>query len=79
MYAFIYEREGEIWMNLKCMPMQADFLRSVYKSVIPGFHSNKKHWNTDILNGDVPNDKIIDMNKHSFELTKTKNKKESKI
>ncbi len=51
-------------VNLKCEPELADLLRSKYKAIVPGFHMNKKHWNTVVLNGSVPETELqflIDM------------------
>ena len=39
------------WMNLKCDPDEASALRDIFKSVIPGYHMNKRLWNTIILDG----------------------------
>ncbi len=41
-------------VNLKCEPELADLLRGKYKAITAGYHMNKKHWNTIILNGSVP-------------------------
>ena len=57
-------------LNLKCEPMNADFLRSVYKGVVPAYHMNKIHWNSVILGSDVPDDEIKRMIDDSFYLTK---------
>ena len=62
-------------INLKCEPIQADFFRGVYEGVIPGYHMNKTHWNTVYLDSDVPENEVISMINHSFELTKPKRKK----
>lgn len=62
-------------INLKCEPMEADFLRQMYKGVIPGYHMNKKHWNTVYLDSDVPECEIMQMVYNSYMLTKPKRKK----
>lgn len=72
MFALICERNDTLFINLKCEPMRADFLRHVYKSVTPGWHMNKVHWNTVTMGGDVPLDELHDMIRHSFDLTKPK-------
>lgn len=41
-------------INVKCMPELAESLREQYDCVLPGYHMNKKHWNTVIINGSVP-------------------------
>lgn len=68
-FAMIYEMQGKLCINLKCEPMRADFLRSVYNDVVPGYHMNKTHWNTVYLNGDVPEDMLLEMIKESYRLT----------
>lgn len=62
-------------VNLKCEPMNADFLRSVYKGVTPAYHMNKVHWNSVYLGSDVPDDEIKRMTDDSFFLTKSKPKR----
>ena len=71
-FALIMRHSDELYLNLKCDPLEADFLRSVYKSVIPGWHMNKTHWNTVIMGGDVPDDEIQRMIESSYDLTKPK-------
>ncbi|MBC8570323.1 MmcQ/YjbR family DNA-binding protein [Zongyangia hominis] len=68
-FCLIFEREGRIWLNLKCEPMRADFLRRAYLAVIPAYHMNKVHWNSVILDGSVPEEEIESMITHSYELT----------
>lgn len=64
---------GEKWVvNLKCEPMEADFLRKIYEGVIPAYHMNKTHWNTVFLDSDVPREEIERMTLSSFELTEKK-------
>lgn len=75
MFALISERKGAAYINLKCEPMRADFLRNVYKGVTPGWHMNKTHWNTVVMGSDVPLADLYDMIRHSFDLTKPKAKK----
>jgi predicted DNA-binding protein (MmcQ/YjbR family) len=55
-------------VNLKCDPDLAEDLRSQHQSVIPGYHMNKKHWNTVILDGSIAEDRILWMIDHSYEL-----------
>ena len=75
MFSLIGEKDGVAYINLKCEPIQADFFRSVYKSVTPGWHMNKIHWNTVTMGGDVPSEELFSMIEHSFDLTKSKIKK----
>lgn len=54
MFATLVSQAGVARMNLKCDPQEAQALRDVFESVVPGYHMNKTHWNTIILNGSVP-------------------------
>ncbi|SHJ45872.1 MmcQ/YjbR family DNA-binding protein [Parasporobacterium paucivorans] len=74
-FACIYEREDHIWINVKCDPEWRDFWRNAFVSVIPGYHVNKEHWNSIILDGTVPDKDIERMIAESYELTKEKLKK----
>lgn len=69
-FAFIYERNGKLFINLKCEPTKADFLRNIFQDVIPAYHMNKIHWNTVTIGGDVPDDEIFEMITHSYDLIK---------
>jgi len=62
-------------MNLKCDPNHAFELRDIFPSVIPGYHMNKKHWNTVILDGSIPVGEIERMIDHSYMLVVKKLKK----
>ena len=44
-FAWTYERNGYIWVNVKVDPEWRDFWRDAYPSVLPGYHQNKEHWN----------------------------------
>jgi predicted DNA-binding protein (MmcQ/YjbR family) len=68
-FAWIYEREDRIWINVKCDTEWRDFWRNAYESVIPAYHQNKEHWNSIILDGTVPDHEIIRMMKESYDLT----------
>ena len=54
--------------NVKCDPDLAIELREEYPSVVPGYHMNKKHWNTIIADGSVPVKKLKEWIDHSYEL-----------
>ncbi len=54
-------------MNLKCDPEYAVELRERYDSVQPGFHMNKSHWNTVVIDGSIPNSELKEMIDHSYE------------
>ncbi len=53
-------------LNLKCNPEQAIEWREQYEAVQPGYHMNKRHWNTVTLDGRIPRDKLLSMIDHSF-------------
>lgn len=55
-------------MNLKCEPERAPELRERYPAVEPGYHMNKKHWNTVVLDGSIPEAEIIEMIATSYRL-----------
>lgn len=64
----IYERDGFVNLNVKVDPAWRDFWRSTYASVIPGYHQNKEHWNTIILDGSIKEDDINRMVAESYDL-----------
>jgi len=60
--------EGELSINLKCDPGLAIELRERYSSVVPGYHMNKKHWNTVYIDGSVPDKEVFSWIDHSYDL-----------
>jgi predicted DNA-binding protein (MmcQ/YjbR family) len=62
--------DGDPTINLKCDPSFALELREKYPSVIPGYHMNKKHWNTVLLDGSIPDKEIFSWIDHSYNLVK---------
>ena len=62
------KKQKQARMNLKCNPDQALMLRKIFSAVIPGYHMNKKHWNTICLDGSIPASEIKSMINHSFGL-----------
>ena len=62
----------DYWMNLKCDPEEAIMLRDIFPSVIPGYHMNKKLWNTIIFDGSIPQGEIERMIDNSFKLVVSK-------
>lgn len=73
-FAWIFEKDNHIWINVKVDPEWRDFFRSAYKSVTAGFHLNKEHWNSIILDGTIPTKEIERMIGESYDLTKPKQK-----
>ena len=58
----------QLQFNVKCNPELAEELREQYSCVIPGFHMNKKHWNTIIPDGSVPTAQLKEWIDHSYDL-----------
>lgn len=67
-FLWTYERDGYINLNVKVDPEWRGFWRQAFPSVIPGWHQNKEHWNTIILDGSVPDADIRRMIAESYEL-----------
>jgi predicted DNA-binding protein (MmcQ/YjbR family) len=68
MFATLVGNKDEARTNLKCDPDEALMLRDIFEAVQPGYHMNKRHWNTLILNGDVPTGEIQRMMDRSYGL-----------
>ena len=68
MFATLGTKAGVGRMNLKCDPDEAEFLRSMFEAVLPGYHMNKRHWNTVVLDGSIPRGEIERMIDRSFGL-----------
>ncbi|MDH3642848.1 MAG: MmcQ/YjbR family DNA-binding protein [Gammaproteobacteria bacterium] len=78
-YKIVHETKGKMFatlgysddiarMNLKCDPEEAMALRDIFEAVVPGYHMNKAHWNTVILDGSIPTGEIERMIDRSFGL-----------
>ena len=67
-FLWTYEKDGYINLNVKVDPEKAYFWRKIYDAVIPGYHQNKDHWNTIILDGSVPDKDIKLMISESYDL-----------
>lgn len=68
MFALVPEKREPISVSLKCDPLLAVTLREKYESVMPGYHLNKKHWNTIVLTGQLSWEEIQDLIRHSYNL-----------
>lgn len=68
MFALIAEKSNPLRVSLKCDPLLATTLREKYETVLPGYHLNKKHWNTVICSGQLSDDEIKDLVRHSYNL-----------
>ncbi|QAT50189.1 MmcQ/YjbR family DNA-binding protein [Caproiciproducens sp. NJN-50] len=74
-FALIFEHGGILNLNLKCDPAEADFLRGVYRSVIPAYHMNKEHWIGVLLDGSVPDKELRSWIDASYRCTLPKRKR----
>lgn len=68
MFALIAEKSDPVQISLKCDPKLSEILRKKYETVMPGYHLNKKHWNTVVLSGQLPWEEIRGLIRHSYEL-----------
>ncbi len=69
-FLWTYERNGHMCINVKTDPRWRDFWRSTYAAVVPGYHQNKEHWNTVILDESVPDEEIRRMIAESYDLVR---------
>lgn len=67
-FLWTYEKGGFINLNVKADPFRALYWRKTYESVTPGYHQNKDHWNTIILDGSIPDRDIKTMIAESYEI-----------
>ncbi len=67
-FLWTYEMDGHVCLNVKVDPEWRDFWRNAYAAVIPGYHQNKEHWNTVILDGTVPDADVKRMIAESYDL-----------
>ncbi|MBR1814776.1 MAG: methylated-DNA--[Lachnospiraceae bacterium] len=65
-FLWIYERNGLVNLNVKVSEAWRDFWRDAYASVLPGWHMNREHWNTILLDGSVPDADIKRMIAESY-------------
>jgi predicted DNA-binding protein (MmcQ/YjbR family) len=68
MFALVPLGQSPGSVSLKCDPHLAAGLRARYAAVTPGYHLNKRHWNTVALDGSVPDDELLELIDHSYEL-----------
>tara|TARA_B100000886_G_C20411702_1_gene487368 strand:+ start:1111 stop:1512 length:402 start_codon:yes stop_codon:yes gene_type:complete len=76
LFAILTKKQGVHRINLKCHPEEAIILREIFEDVIPGYHMNKIHWNTVLLNNTIPDEEIKRMIDRSYCLVVKKFKKE---
>jgi predicted DNA-binding protein (MmcQ/YjbR family) len=68
MFALVAEKSDPIRISLKCDPQLAELLREKYESVMPGYHLNKKHWNTILMTGQLSWEDVQDLIRLSYGL-----------
>lgn len=68
LFAIIADNSTPLRVSLKCDPVLAETLREKYESVLPGYHLNKKHWNTVLCTGQLSDDEIKDLARLSYRL-----------
>ncbi|CEH30132.1 MmcQ-like protein [Aneurinibacillus migulanus] len=68
MFALLSQRDGTLHISLKCEPDVNEVLREQYAAIKPGYHLNKRHWNTVELDGTVPVEEVIGMVDRSYNL-----------
>ena len=78
-FAWIFERQGHIWINVKGTRGWLDFFREKYASVIPAYHLHKDHWNSIICDGTVDLEDMHSMIRESYDLTLPQRKRYDKM
>ena len=69
-FAWIFERNGYVWVNVKADPEWRDFWREAFEAILPAYHLNKEHWNSLILDGSIPDETIRQLIGDSYDLVK---------
>jgi predicted DNA-binding protein (MmcQ/YjbR family) len=72
MFALSRLTQSPLQISLKCEPALAEQLREAHAAVLPGYHLNKRHWNTVIVDGSMPEQMIKDMIEDSYDLVVSK-------
>lgn len=66
--AIVAEGSKPLRVSLKCDPVLAESLRDKYETIVPGYHLNKKHWNTIICSGQLSHEEVFDLARLSYRL-----------
>jgi predicted DNA-binding protein (MmcQ/YjbR family) len=72
LFAIIADNSKPLRVSLKCDPVLSEHLREEYETVLPGYHLNKKHWNTIICSGQLSDEEIKDLALLSYNLVSGK-------
>jgi predicted DNA-binding protein (MmcQ/YjbR family) len=68
MFALSRRRAEPLAVSVKCEPLLAEQLRTAHAAITPGYHLNKRHWNTIVIDGSLPDQMIADMIEDSYDL-----------
>lgn len=68
MFGLVSLDSNPLSINLKCDPERAIELREQHEAITPGFHMNKQHWNTVMLDGSLPRSLVLELIDHSYDL-----------
>jgi predicted DNA-binding protein (MmcQ/YjbR family) len=68
MFALAHLQTESLRVSLKCEPALAEALRAAHPAVLPGYHLNKRHWNTVVLDGSLPDTTVREMIEDSYDL-----------
>jgi len=68
MFAIVADDKKPLQISLKCDPLLSEKLRETYESILPGYHLSKKHWNTILMTGQVPDEEIRSLIYLSYDL-----------
>jgi len=74
-FALVGTDADPLWLNLKCEPEKAEALREIFPAVAPGYHMNKRHWNTLTLDGSMDDTDVFAMIDDSYALVARKRSK----
>ncbi len=77
-YALIFERQNNVWINVKLEPTFSHMIKETYSSVVPAYHMNKEHWVSIIADGSMTDDEIYSLVSVSYDLTNVKEPKSRK-
>ena len=77
-YALIFERQDNVWINVKLEPTFSHMIKETYSSVVPAYHMNKEHWVSIIADGSMTDDEIYSLVSVSYDLTNVKEPKSRK-
>lgn len=68
MFALLAEDADPLKISLKCDPDRALELRAIYPAITAGYHLDKRHWNTLVLDGTILDDEVLELIDHSYAL-----------